>query len=218
MDQSHIIKATAQWAETKMSGETTGHDWWHTWRVWKTSMKIQAAEGGNSFIVQMAALLHDIGDHKFFEGVDKTRETALYWMEQFTDISFDDKQHIADICQQLSFKGAEVNTNMPSIEGKIVQDADRLDALGAIGIARAFAYGGKKNRMLYDPSVKPVMHTDFESYKKATGTTINHFYEKLLLLSERMQTNTGKNIAERRTCFLGEFLDTFFSEWDCKDF
>jgi len=218
LNQTHIIQATTQWVETKMSGETTGHDWWHTWRVWNASLKIQAIEGGNSFIIQMAALLHDMGDHKFFDGVDKTRETALYWMDQFAGISNEEKQHIADICEQLSFKGAEVDTNMHTIEGKIVQDADRLDAMGAMGIARAFAYGGKKGRMLHEPSVKPVMHKDFESYKNAKGTTINHFHEKLLLLYDRMQTKTGKAIAKRRTLFLNQYLETFYEEWDSKDF
>ncbi len=218
MNKSDIIHATAQWVESRMSGETTGHDWWHTFRVWKTALKISKTEGGDSFIIQMAALLHDMGDHKFFGGVDKTRETAMFWIDQFAGIPGSEKSHIADICEQLSYKGADVDTSMPDIEGKIVQDADRLDALGAIGIARAFAYGGKKNRMLHDPSQQPVMHKNFESYKQAKGTTINHFYEKLLLLQERMQTETGKRIAEARTSFLKLFLERFYLEWNSRDF
>lgn len=218
MNKSDIIHATAQWVESRMSGETTGHDWWHTYRVWKTALKISKTEGGDTFIIQMAALLHDMGDHKFFGGIDKTRETAMFWIDQFAGITAEEKIHIADICEQLSYKGADVDTSMPDIEGKIVQDADRLDALGAIGIARAFAYGGKKSRMLHDPSQQPVMHNNFESYKQAKGTTINHFYEKLLLLQERMQTETGKRIAEARTSFLKLFLERFYLEWNSRDF
>lgn len=146
MTHQQIISATAQWIQSIMSGETTGHDWWHTYRVWKNALKIHQSEKGNRFIIEMAALLHDAGDHKLHNGKDKTRETALFWTDQFAGISKDDRKHIADICEQISYKGANIDTSMPTIEGKIVQDADRLDALGAIGIARAFAYGGKKKQ------------------------------------------------------------------------
>jgi len=217
MNNAQIISATAQWVENKMTGETSGHDWFHVQRVWKQAIHISSIEGGNRFIIEMAALLHDMGDHKFHGGIDKTRETALYWMDQFVTISRLDSIHIADICEGLSFKGAAVETSMPTLEGKIVQDADRLDALGAIGIARAFAYGGKKQRMIHDPSVQPSLHKDFESYRLSGSTTINHFYEKLLLLSDRMQTNTGKELAHQRHNYIVDFLQQFLNEWQCSE-
>jgi len=214
MTQDDIIAATAQWVESKMSGEATGHDWWHVNRVWKNAVSISKIEGGSLFIIEMAALLHDVGDHKFHNGIDKTYETAIYWLDQFAGISPDDKQHVADICCQLSYKGAGVSTEMPTLEGKIVQDADRLDALGAIGIARAFAYGGKKNRMIHHPGASPTLHQSFEEYKSSGGTTIQHFYEKLLLLEDRMQTKTGRMHARQRTSFIEDFLRNFFMEWE----
>ncbi len=216
MTEKQIIEATVQWVESKMSGETTGHDWWHTYRVWKNALKISKIEGGSTFIITMSSLLHDMGDHKFHSGIDKTRETAMFWLDQFAGIKKDMKDHIADICEQLSFKGAQADTSMPDIEGKIVQDADRLDALGAIGIARAFAYGGKKQRMIHHPDIQPVEYINFEHYKNSKSTTINHFYEKLLLLQDRMQTKTGKEMALQRTKYLYQFLEQFFSEWNCE--
>lgn len=214
MTQSDIIAATAQWVEAKMSGEATGHDWWHVQRVWKNAVKICKTEGGNLFVIEMAALLHDMGDHKFHGGIDKTYETAMYWLDQFTEITTTNKHHIADICHLLSYKGAGVSTDMPTTEGKIVQDADRLDALGAIGIARAFAYGGKKNRMIHHPGASPTLHQSFEEYQSSQSTTIQHFYEKLLLLEDRMQTETGRMHAKQRTLFMEEFLKYFFTEWE----
>jgi uncharacterized protein len=214
MTQSDIIAATAQWVEGKMSGEATGHDWWHVQRVWKNAVKICKNEGGDLFVIEMAALLHDMGDHKFHGGIDKTYETAMYWLDQFTEITSTNKHHIADICHLLSYKGAGVSTDMPTPEGKIVQDADRLDALGAIGIARAFAYGGKKNRMIHHPGASPTLHQSFEEYQSSQSTTIQHFYEKLLLLEDRMQTETGRMHAKQRTLFMEDFLKNFFAEWE----
>lgn len=214
MTQDDIIRSTAQWIENLLKDEITGHDWWHTRRVWKMALKISEKEGGNRFIIEMAALLHDAGDHKLHSGIDKTYETAMHWLNQFSDIEKWDKEHIAGICEQLSYKGVSVNTDMPTVEGKIVQDADRLDALGAIGIARAFAYGGMKGRKIFDPAVQPENQQDFQSYRNSRGTTINHFYEKLLLLEERMQTETGRMIAAPRTTFLKNYLQNFFDEWD----
>jgi uncharacterized protein len=214
MTESDIIHATAQWIEQRFKDEPTGHDWWHTSRVWKMALRISANKGGRRFIIEMSALLHDAGDHKFHDGIDKTHETALYWLDQFSNVDKADKAHIAEICELISFKGAGTDTTMPSLEGKIVQDADRIDALGAIGIARAFAYGGMKGRKIFDPAIKPHMHVDFDTYRKAQGTTINHFYEKLLLLENRMQTETGRQIAASRTVFLREFLQRFHDEWN----
>lgn len=213
MNKTDIINATAQWAEYSMTGEPTGHDWWHTDRVRKTAMHIASIEGGDLFIIEMAALLHDTGDRKLHNGIDKTREVPENWLNQFI-IDATIKEHILNICENLSFKGSATDTTMSTIEGKVVQDADRLDALGAIGIARAFAYGGNKSRMIYNPDCKPRTEMNYQQYVSGNSTTINHFYEKLLLLEKIMQTNTGKQIAIQRTEFLNLFLDKFFKEWN----
>ena len=214
MNKSEIISATTQWVRNKMLSETTGHDWWHVYRVKEMALYISSIEGGDKFIIEMASLMHDMGDHKFHNGIDKTRETALYWLDQFSDIPKSEKEYIASICENISFKGAHVDTSIDTIEGKITQDADRLDALGAIGISRAFAYGGKNNRCLHNPNIKPTLHSDFASYRNSKSTTINHFYEKLLLLKDRMQTPTAREIAEKRTKYIEEFLKNFIDEWE----
>lgn len=169
---------------------------------------------GRCFCSRTRLLLHDIADHKFHDG-DETigPKVAGAWLEQLqVDESVID--HVKEIIRDVSFKGAGVQTPMRTIEGKVVQDADRLDAIGAIGIARAFAYGGYKKRELYNPELSPTEHSNFEAYKSDTGPTINHFYEKLLLLKDRMNTRTGKRIAEERHQFMELYLDRFYKEWD----
>ena len=213
--QELLIQETATYVKELLSGEGSGHDWWHIYRVWKNAQSIAREEPeANLFIVELAALLHDIGDHKFHNG-DETvgPRMAREWLENH-ELSEADIQHVCNIIQELSFKGAGTSSAMQSIEGRIVQDADRLDAIGAIGIARTFAYGGHKNRQMYDPEVKPVMHTSFEDYKASTAPTINHFYEKLLLLKDRMHTKTARRIAEQRHQYMEEFLQQFYSEWE----
>lgn len=197
-------------------GEATGHDWFHIERVYKNALKIHEIEGGNPEIIAYAALLHDIADHKFVE--DYERETEKRIREILGQESVSEKiiAEVLHIAQNISYKGARVENKINSLEGKIVQDADRLDAIGAIGIARAFAYGGNKNRPIFIPSDKPKMHESFEDYKTDEGHTINHFYEKLLLLKDRMNTVTGQKIAAERHLFMVDFLDQFYDEWEAK--
>ncbi|WP_428235098.1 HD domain-containing protein [Gracilimonas sp.] len=208
-----IIEKTEEYVKKKLQGEGTGHDWWHIHRVRNTALQLAKIEDADLFIVELAALLHDIADHKFHDGDEEIGPaTARNWLE---NLGVDESiiNRVCTIIRDVSFKGAEVETKMDSIEGKVVQDADRLDALGAIGIARAFAYGGHKDRELYNPEIKPESHTTFESYKKSTGPTLNHFYEKLFLLKDRMNTQAGRKEAEKRHQFMKEFVDQFFSEW-----
>lgn len=211
---SEIIEKTEEYVRKKLQGEGTGHDWWHIHRVRNTALQLAKIEDADLFIVELAALLHDIADHKFHDGDEEIGPaTARNWLE---NIGVEESiiNRVCIIIRDVSFKGAEVETKMDTIEGKVVQDADRLDALGAIGIARAFAYGGHKGRELYNPEIKPESHTTFEAYKKSTGPTLNHFYEKLFLLKDRMNTQAGRKEAEKRHQFMKDFVDQFFSEWD----
>ena len=211
-----IINNTCQFVENKLAGEGSGHDWWHIYRVWNLAKKLAEQEGANLLIVELSALLHDIADWKFHDG-DDTKGPQM--AEQFLSVNHVDRDvidSVIEIIATISYKGAGVSTPMKTLEGKVVQDADRLDAIGAMGIARTFAYGGHKNRLMYHPDEKPVMHQSFAEYKKNTGHTINHFYEKLLLLKDRMNTASAKKMAERRHQFMQVFLDQFYEEWDGK--
>ena len=195
-------------------GEGSGHDWWHVYRVWKNAIHIGKQESVDIFVVELAALLHDVADWKFHDGNDEIGpQVAKEWLES---LSVDEKviSHVYQIIKDISFKGAGVVTAMKTTEGMVVQDADRLDALGAIGIARTFAYGGSKNREMYNPDINPEMHTSFEQYKNSQGTSINHFYEKLLLLKELMNTATAKQIAEKRHAVMEDYLNQFYREWE----
>ncbi|MBW8884534.1 MAG: HD domain-containing protein [Planctomycetia bacterium] len=216
MDRSDILQKTTDHVRGLLSGEGSGHDWFHIERVRNAALHIAREEGADPFVVELAALLHDIADWKFAGGDhDAGPRAARDWL---TSLGVPESiiDYVADIIARLSFKGAGVETPMSTLEGRCVQDADRLDAIGAIGIARAFAYGGHKGRALYDPAVPPQPHASFEAYKKNAGPTINHFYEKLLLLKDRMNTTTGKQLAAERHAFLEQFLDQFFSEWEGK--
>lgn len=211
---TEIILLTADHIRKQMQGESSGHDWWHIYRVWQMSIYIARHENVNSDVVQLAALLHDIGDWKFHSG-DETvgPRLAHEWLTSL-EVHEDIITHICTIIANLSFKGAAVAQSPLSPEGQVVQDADRLDAIGAIGIARAFAYGGSRGREMHDPQAEPVMHVSFEHYKANRGTTINHFHEKLLLLKDRLNTTTAKNLAEQRHAFMLDFLDQFDREWN----
>lgn len=213
MNQQDIIQKTAEYIKQEFSNDSSGHDWWHIYRVWKNALAINETEKGDSFIIQLAALLHDLDDWKFNESEDETPLRARLWLD-----SCSIEPHLADkvcsIIKHISYKGAHVENKMDSLEGFIVQDADRLDAIGAIGIARTFAYGGYKNRMMYDPESKPELHKSFEEYKNSKSDTINHFYEKLLLLKDRMNTETAKKIAEERHEVMLKFLEQFMKEWE----
>jgi uncharacterized protein len=211
---SSLIEKIAREVKQKFEGEGTGHDWWHIYRVWKMAMRIGEAEKADMSIVNLGALLHDIADWKFHDGDDSVGPKAAREMLERHDALEDVIQRVCAIVGEVSFKGAGVETKPSTLEGEVVQDADRLDALGAIGIARAFAYGGYAGRTLYNPDIKPVMHKDKESYSKSNGPTINHFYEKLLLLKDRMNTKTGRAIAEERHVFLETYLELFYREWE----
>ena len=216
MDKKQIILKTADYVKEKLGGEGSGHDWWHIYRVWETAVKIAAREKADRFIVELAALLHDIADWKFNDGDAKAgSRKAREWL---MSLNVDEAaiQHVCQIIDDISFKGAGVKTAMKTAEGSIVQDADRLDAIGAIGIARAFAYGGDKERELYNPEIKPEFHNSFEQYKNSKGPTINHFHEKLLLLKDLMNTGTAKKIAEDRHRYMENYLQRFYDEWEGK--
>lgn len=212
-ENSALITRIEEEVRSLFSGEGTGHDWFHINRVRNMALEIARNEEADLEVIELAAFLHDIADHKFHDNnlsVGPNRATAVL-LDAGCDPGL--AERIAQIVAEVSFKGAGVKTTASSVEAAVVQDADRLDALGAIGIARAFAYGGSKNRELYNPAVKPVLHTDFKAYAKSEGTTVNHFYEKLFLLKDRMQTRTGMKIAEERHRFMENFLNTFYSEW-----
>jgi len=216
MTQQEIIQKTADYIKGEFADDSSGHDWWHIYRVWKNAITICEREKADSFIVELAALLHDLDDWKFNESVDETPLRAKAWLDSLTiDPSITDA--VCRIILHISYKGAGVQNKMDSLEGFIVQDADRLDAIGAIGIARAFAYGGYKNRPLYDPDSPPQMHQTFEQYKSSKSATINHFYEKLLLLKDMMNTDAAKRIAKQRHEIMVQFLGQFMKEWEGKD-
>lgn len=192
MNKEQIINQTAEFIKAKLTGEGSGHDWWHVYRVWKNAEHIGKREEVDLFVVELAALLHDIADWKFNDGNDDIGpQLAREWLEK---LSVDEEiiSHVCQIIKDASFKGAGVATKMKTIEGMVVQDADRLDVIGAIGIARTFAYGGSKGREMHNPEIKPEKHESFEQYKNNHSSTINHFYEKLLLLKELMNTKTAK--------------------------
>lgn len=212
MIKKEIIKKTEQFVKTKMKGDP-GHDWSHVNRVRNMAVYLGKKEKADLFIVELAAILHDVADHKFYDGDDKIgSKTATQWLNK---IKVDKKTigHICHIIDEVSFKGAGVKYAMKTIEGKVVQDADKLDAIGAIGVARTFSYGGHFNVPMYIPEKKPKFHTSFAQYKKNSESTINHFYEKLLLLKDRMHTKSGKQLATHRHKFMELYLKEFFKEW-----
>ena len=212
--QQQVIDQTVAFVKERLPADPTGHDWWHTYRVWKNAIHIGAEEQVDMYVVQLAALLHDVADHKFHQGDDKLgAQVAAEWLAGL-GVEESVVAHVSEIIAEMSFKGANVDSAICTTEGMVVQDADRLDALGAVGIARAFAYGGYKQRLLHDPDVPPVQHDSFEQYKATKGPTVNHFYEKLLLLKDRMNTAAGRRMAERRHAILEEFLREFLAEWE----
>ena len=217
MTPEQIIQKTAEYVKTEFERDSSGHDWWHIHRVWKNALAICQHEQADVFTVELAALLHDLDDWKLNPSNAETPVRAAAWLRQM-DVDPTVSAHVCEIITHLSYKGAGVKNKISTIEGQIVQDADRLDAIGAVGIGRAFAYGGHAGRPLYDPDKPPQMHQSFEQYKNSQSATINHFYEKLLLLKERMNTPTAKKIAEQRHTYMEKFLDQFLREWDGKDF
>ncbi len=214
MTEQLIIDKTVVFVKATLANAEGGHDWWHIYRVWKLAKQIAAKEEVNLFVVELGALLHDIADSKFNNGYEsigplKTRTflSSLNLDKQLID-------HIENIVSHVSFKGGNLEQTFKSPELDVIQDADRLDAMGAVGIARTFNYGGFKNRLLYDPAIEPNLHMTKEEYKRSTAPTINHFYEKLLLLKDRMNTASGKELAQQRHKFMENYLEQFFNEWN----
>lgn len=212
MNKEKLLGKTEIFVKGILESDSSGHDWWHIHRVRTLALMIAKSEGADLFLVELAALLHDVDDWKL-AGNEVGEQKAKNWLlgcgvePQITE-------RICTIIEGVSFKGAGVNTSTKDLDCKVLQDADRLDAIGAIGIARTFSYGGSRGRGIYDPGIPPVMHTDFENYKKSNAPTINHFYEKLLLLKDQMQTVTGKALAEQRHEFMLRFLEQFYAEWN----
>lgn len=214
MNNSVLIQKTIEFVKQKLFNAEGGHDWFHIERVYKNCLLIAKTENCNLLVVQLAALLHDIADSKFHDGNELIGpETARFFLEN-QNVDEITIQHVIDIIKNISFKGGNFNKKFNSIELQIVQDADRLDAIGAIGIARTFNYGGFKNRAIYNPDIPANLSMTKEEYKNSESPTLNHFYEKLLLLKDKMNTHTGKKLAENRHKFMNLFLDQFYSEWN----
>ena len=213
MNKKEIIKEVKGYVKRNLGNEPTGHDWWHSWRVWKLSKKIAQKEGGDLFIIEVSSLLHDVADWKFHGGNTKKGLTKVKSLLEKLGVEQKRINQVCHIIENTSFKGAGVKNKIKTKEGMIVQDADRLDVLGAIGIARVFAYGGFKKREIYNPSIKVKFHKSFNEYKKAKSPSINHFYEKLLLIKDRLNTKTAEKIARERHEFLKDYLKQFFREW-----
>ncbi|WP_300670952.1 HD domain-containing protein [Soonwooa sp.] len=210
----NIISKTIKFVQQKLEGAEAGHDWFHIERVWKLSKKIAAKESNDSEIVELGALLHDIADPKFHNGDETVAPKVAREFLESCNYPDDKIEQVIFIINNISFKNRnEAPENLP-IELKIVQDADRIDAIGAIGIARTFNFGGFKNNLMYDPNLPPQLGMSKEEYKKSNGTTINHFYEKLLLLKDLLNTDSAKEIAEERHQFMLAFLDQFYKEWN----
>lgn len=214
--ENNLIENTLLFVQKQLKEAEGGHDWFHIERVYKNTLLIAKEEKCDILVCQLAALLHDIADSKFHNG-DETvgPKTARIFLES-QDVSAEITEHVVKIIENTSFKGGNFEKQFSSKELEIVQDADRLDAIGAIGIARCFNYGGFKNRALYNPEILPNLNMSKEEYKKSESPTINHFYEKLLLLKDKMNTKTGKKIAEERHRYMEDFLEQFFAEWEGK--
>lgn len=210
----NLIANTVTYVKEQLRGAEGGHDWFHIERVWKNSLHIAGSERCDLTVVQLGALLHDIADSKFHGG-DETvgPKTARKFLES-QNADEETIVHVINIIENISFKGGNFQKTFSSKELDVVQDADRLDALGAIGIARCFNYGGFKNRPLYDPEIKPNLGMSKEEYKNSVSPTLNHFYEKLLLLKDKMNTETARRMAKERHQYMEGFLSQFFAEWE----
>ena len=217
MNKEKIISALACDLKKKYLGEATGHDWWHIRRVWQLAKLIAKKEGADLFVVQLGVLLHDITDQKFYDLSEEEASVVIRTILRKFSLSFEVIKQVLDIVSTISFRDNVSQNITKTLEAKVVQDADRLDALGAIGIARAFAYGGSKGRPIYDPEIKIQKIKTEKDYKKSGRTTVNHFYEKLFKLRERMNTGTARVIAKEREEIMLKYLQYFFDEWDMED-
>lgn len=211
--EQQIVQATKDFVRHSLKQAESGHDWFHIQRVVKNAREIAAGEEVDLFVVELGALLHDIADSKFYNGDETVGPRVAREFLQKQEVKKDIIAHVENIIRFISFKGGNEKQTFSSPELNVVQDADRLDALGAIGIARTFNYGGFKGRPLYDPSIRPNLNMTKDEYKASTAPTVNHFYEKLFLLKNRMNTASGRKLAEKRHQFMEDFLEQFFEEW-----
>jgi len=209
-----LIDTTIEFVKQQLKDAEGGHDWFHIERVYKNALLIAKEESCNIEVVQLGALLHDIADSKFNNGDETIGPIVAREYLYLQNVSQETVEHVIAIVENISFKGGNFEKKFNSIELQIVQDADRLDAIGAVGIARTFNYGGFKNRALYNPEVAPNLNMTKEEYKNSEAPTLNHFYEKLLLLKDKMNTVTAKRIAKERHQFMELFLSQFYAEWD----
>lgn len=214
MTNKTLIERTSAFVKQQLANAEGGHDWFHIERVFKNSLLIAKTEPVDLLVVQLGALLHDIADSKFHNGDETVGPKVAREFLISETVDNETIEHVIKIIENISFKGGNFNTNFTSAELDVVQDADRLDAIGAIGIARTFNYGGFKNRSIYNPEISPNLNMTKEEYKHSTAPTINHFYEKLLLLKDKMNTPTGKQLAQKRHDYMVEFLDQFYGEWN----
>ena len=214
MNQQSIIEKSVSFVRETLSGAEGGHDWWHIYRVWNTARYIAGHEKADPFIVELGALFHDIADSKFHSGDERIGPAMAKEFLGSLPVNTEVIDHVLKIIEHVSFKGGNELQKFKSPELDVIQDADRLDAMGAIGIARAFNYGGHVHREIYNPGIKPELNLTREQYKHSSAPTINHFYEKLLLLESRMNTQTGRDLAVDRHNFMEIFLAQFFREWN----
>ena len=214
MTLQNLINDTIAFVKKELENAEGGHDWFHIERVYKNAVLIANGENCDILIVQLGALLHDIADSKFHDGDETVGPKKARLFLESKNVPENTIAHLVNIIENISFKGGHEAKKFSSLELDIIQDADRLDAIGAIGIARTFNYGGFKNRAIYNPEINPNLHMSKEEYKNSDAPTINHFYEKLLLLKDKMNTKTGKEIAAQRHEFMEFFLNQFYDEWN----
>lgn len=214
MDQNIVIRKTVDFVKETLADAEGGHDWWHIYRVRKLSKHIAKTEKVNMFIIELGALLHDIADSKFHEGDEEIGPRKAREFLSSIGVKENVIIHVEKIIANISFKGGKHEQKFKSKELDVIQDADRLDGIGAIGIARTFNYGGYKNRGIYNPEIKPNLNMTKEEYKNSKAPTINHFYEKLLLIKDKMNTKIGKKMAKSRHEFMKKYLKQFYKEWE----
>ena len=214
MNKEQIISNTVSFVKETLKNAEGGHDWFHILRVWNNAKLIAKSENVAVFIVELGALLHDIADSKFHNGDETVGPKVARAFLKSEEVPEEIILHIENIINNISYKGGNFQQNFTSPELKVIQDADRLDAIGAVGIARCFNYGGFKNRQLFNPEIAPNLNMNKEEYKNSEAPTINHFYEKLLLLKDKMNTVSGKKIAKERHQYMENFLQQFYNEWE----
>lgn len=217
MNKEQIVERTVAFVKAVLADAEGGHDWWHIYRVWKSAKQIAQSEDVDLFVVELGALLHDIADSKFHDGDETVGPRIAREFLQSLKVDEETITQVENIITNISFKGGNQEQKFKSAELDVIQDADRLDAMGAIGIARTFNYGGHKNREIHNPDIAPNLNMTKEEYKNSMAPTLNHFYEKLLLLKDRMNTKAGREMAEQRHEFMNAYLNQFYMEWEGKN-